>query len=111
MQWVANEEPPELKTNVEELTKTDGNTTSYSRIGIMANARIRVKQDVDVVLKNIKLKNLGKPHDEEPFTTDPLYKHCKSNEDRIFLEDGILFRKSLEKRVASNITKFSSQSS
>ena len=53
-QWAANEESPALKTSVKEFTKIDdGNTTSYSMNGIKANARIRVEQDVDVVLKNM----------------------------------------------------------
>ena len=58
-QWAANEESPALKTSVKEFTKIDGNTTSYSINGIKANARIHVEQDVDLVLKNMKLKILG----------------------------------------------------
>ena len=54
-QWAANEELAALKTSVKEFTKIDGNTTSYSMNGIKANARIRVEQDVDLVLKNMKL--------------------------------------------------------
>ena len=60
-QWAANEESPALRTNVKEFTKIDGNTTSYSIKGIKANARIRVEQDVDLVLKIMKLKILGQP--------------------------------------------------
>ena len=56
-QWAANEQSPVLKTSVTEFTKIDGNTTSYSMNGIKANARIRVEQDVDLVLKHIKLKS------------------------------------------------------
>ena len=63
-QWTANEELLALKTSVKELTKIDGNTTSYSINGIKATARIRVEQDVDLVLKNLKLKILGQPFDE-----------------------------------------------
>ena len=55
---------------VEEFTKIDGNTTSYSMKGIQADSRIRVEQDVDLVLKNMKLKNLGQPHEEMLITTD-----------------------------------------
>ena len=58
-QWAANEELPTLKTSVKEFTKIYGITTSYSMNGIKANARIRVEQDVDIVLKNMKLKILG----------------------------------------------------
>ena len=66
-QWVANEEPSSLKTSVKDFTKIDGNTTSYSMNKIKANARVRVEQNVDLVLEIIKLKNLGQPHDEVLF--------------------------------------------
>ena len=92
-QWVANEESPVLKTSVREFTKIDGNTTSYSMNGIKANARLRVEQDVDFVLKDMKLKVLGQPHDEVLMMTDSRYKNYKANEDCIILKDGLLFRK------------------
>ena len=92
-QWAANEESPILKTSLKEFTKIDGNTSSYSMNGIKANARIRVKQDVDLVLKNMKLKILGQPQDEVLMMTDSRYKNYKANEDRIILEDGLSFRK------------------
>ena len=91
-QWAANEESPALKTGVKEFTKVDGSTTSYSINGIKANARIRVEQDVDLVLKDMKLKILGQPYDEV-LMTDSRYKNYKANEDRIILKDGLLFRK------------------
>ena len=92
-QWAANEESPALKTSVKQLTKIDGSTTLYSMNAIKANARIRVKQDVDLVLKNIKLKILGQPHDEVLVVTNSRYKNYKANEDRIIPEDGLLYRK------------------
>ena len=46
--WAAHVESSALKTTVKELTKIDGNTTSYSMNGIKANARIRVEQGVDL---------------------------------------------------------------
>ena len=91
--WVANEESPALKTCVKQITKVDGNITSYSMNGIKANAKIRVEQDVDFVLKNMKLKILGQPYDEVLIMTDSRYKKYKANEDRIILKDGPLFRK------------------
>ena len=63
-QWAANEESSALKTSVKEFTKLDGSTTSYAMNGIKANARVPVEKDVHLVLKNIKLKILGQPHDE-----------------------------------------------
>ena len=94
-QWAANEELPALKTSVKEFTKIDGNTTLYSMNSIKATARIRVEQDVDLVLKNLKLKILGQPFDEVLIMTDSRYKHYKTNEDRIILKDGLLYRKYL----------------
>ena len=91
--WAANEELPAPKTSVKEFTKIDGNTTSYSMNSIKATARIRVEQDVDLVLKNLKLKILGQPFDEVLIMTDSRYKHYKTNEDRIILKDGQLYRK------------------
>ena len=92
-QWAANEESPALKTSVKEFTKIDGNTTSYSINGIKANERIRVEQDVDFVLKIMKLKILGQPYDEVLILTDSRYKNYKANDDRIILKDGLLYRK------------------
>ena len=92
-QWAANEESPILKTSLKEFTKIDGSTTSYPINGIKANARIRVEQDVDLVLKNMKLKILGQPYVEVLIMTDSRYKNYKANENRIFPKDGLLFRK------------------
>ena len=61
--------------------------------GIKANARIQVEQDFDLVLKNLKLKNLGQPYDEVLTMTDSRYKNYKANEDRINHKDGLLIRK------------------
>ena len=92
-QWAANKQSPALKTSVKEFTKIDGNTTSYSMNGIKANARILVEQDVDLVLKNMKLKILGQPYEEVLIKTNSRYKNYKANENRIILKDGLLFRK------------------
>ena len=92
-QWAANEESPVLKTSVKEFTKIDGNTTSFSMNGIKADARIRVEQDVNLVLRNVKLKLLGQPYDEVLMVTDSRYKNYKANEDRIIFKDGLLLRK------------------
>ena len=74
--------------------------------GIRANARIRAEQDVDLALKNMKVKIQGQPHDGVLMMTDSRYKNNKANEDRINLEDGLLFRKNLEKQVTSETTRF-----
>ena len=44
--------------------------------GINANAPIRIEQDVDLVLKKMKLKILGgQPHDEVLMMTNSRYKN------------------------------------
>ena len=45
------------------------------------------------MLKNLKLKILGQPHDDVILTTDRRFKHYKANEDRIIVKDGLLLRK------------------
>ena len=92
-EWVVNQEPPSMKPKISEFTKIDGNTMSYSIHGIKANARIRVEQDADLALKNLKLKILGQPHDDVLLTTNGRFKHYKANEDRTILKDGLIFRK------------------
>ena len=91
-QWVANEETYSLETSVKGFTKIDGNTTPCSMNGIKTNARIGVKQHVDLVLKNRKLETVGQPHYEVLMTTDSRYQQYKANEDRIILTDGAFFR-------------------
>ena len=92
-EWVVNQEPSSMKPNIKEFTKIDGNTTWYSIKGIKANAQIRVEQDADLVLKNLKLKILGQPHDDLPLRTDRRFKQYKANEERLILKHGLLFRK------------------
>ena len=82
-----------MKSSIKQFTKIDGNTTSYSIHGNKANARTRVEQDADLVLKNLKVKILGQAHDDVLLTTDRRFKHYKANEDRFILKDGLLFRK------------------
>ena len=78
--------------------------------GIKANARTRVEQDVDLVLKNLKLEVLGHPHDEVLVVTDSRYKNYQANEDRIILKVAYCSGNILEKQELSNITKFLSPS-
>ena len=82
-----------MKPIIKKFTKIDGNTTSYSINGIKANKGIRVEQDADLVLKKLKFKILGQPHDDVLLRTDRQLKHYKTNEDRIILKDGLLFRR------------------
>ena len=92
-EWVVNQEPSSMKPSIKEFTKIDRNTTAYSLHGVKANARIRVEQDADIVLKNLNFKILGQPYDDVLLTSDRRFTHYKANEDRIILKDGLLLRK------------------
>ena len=92
-EWVLNQDLSSMKSSIKEFTKIDGNTTSYSIDGIKASARIRVEQDADLILENLKLKILDQPLDDVLLATDRRFNHYKANEDRIILKDGVLFRK------------------
>ena len=98
-----------MNPSMEEFTKIEGNTTSYSINGIKANARIRVNQDADLVLKNLKLKLLRQPNDDVMLTTDRRFKHYKAIEARIILKDGLLLQKYYGEVVASDTTQLSYQ--
>ena len=80
---VAKEEPSSLKTSVKKFTKVDENTTWHSMNRIKAIARTPVEQNIDLVLKNLKLTFVGQPCDGLLLTTDRNDKHYKAYEDRI----------------------------
>ena len=92
-EWVVNQESSSKKKSIKEFTKIDGNNRSYSINGIQANAQIRVEQDADPVLKNLKLTKFSQPLDDKLMTTNRLFKHNKANGDRISLKDGVFFRR------------------
>ena len=104
--WVVNQEQSSVKPRIEELTKIDGNTTSYSINRIKANARLRVGQDADLVLRNLKLKILGQPHDDELLSTDRRFKTTKQMRIALFSTLDSYSGNTTEKLVASNTTKF-----
>ena len=109
-EWVANQEPSSKKPSIKEFTKIDGNNTACSFHGMKANARIRVEQDADLVLKSLKLKILGQPHDVVLLTADRRFKHYKANEAKSSKMDSYSGN-TTETLVASNTTKFSYQTS
>ena len=61
--------------------------------GINENAQRRIEQDVHLVFKNMKLKNLVQSHDKVLMVADSRYKNYKAIEGRIILKDGLLFSK------------------
>ena len=98
-EWVTNQELSSLKPSIKEFTNIDGNTTSYSINGIKASARIRLEQDADLVLKNLKLKILRQPHDDVLLATDEQMRIASSS--RMDSYSG----NATEKPVALNTTR------
>ena len=74
----ANEESSSMSTFVEKIKKIDGNTMSYSIDGVKAIAQLRVEQDINLTLNNLKVRTLSQLFDEVLMTTDWRYKHYKA---------------------------------
>ena len=58
-----------------------------------ANAKIRLEQNNDLVLRNLRAKIEGEPFDESAFTRDNRYQHYLQNKPRIENRQEILVRK------------------
>ena len=99
-EWVAHEEPSSRKPNKKEFSKIDGNTTSYSIHGIKPNARIRVKQDIDLVLKNLELKIISQLLTTDDSSTTKQTKIVSSSKMDCY------YGKITGRLVTSNITNF-----
>ena len=87
---VGNEELSLLKLNLKELMTIDGNSTLYTINVTKAKARIRMKQDVILVLKILKLEILGQPHDEVLLTKHSHFKRNQASENPIILKENPL---------------------
>ena len=57
------------------------------------NAKIRLEQNNDTVLRNLRAKIEGEPYDESEFTSDNRIKHYLQNISRIEIRQDILSRK------------------
>ena len=68
---------------------------SYTFRAVKEDARIRVEQDRDIVLKTIKRKLIYEEYDKHLLQTDPRAKRLIGHEDRLIVKNGILMRKNL----------------
>ena len=110
IECVAHEEPFSIKRSIKDFAKIDGNTTSYSINGFKANALMPVEEDVDLVLKILKLRKLGQPHDELLLTADRHLGTTKRLKIVSFSRMDCYSGNTTEKLVMSNTTIFSYQS-
>ena len=109
-EWGVNQKPSSMKPSIKKLTKIDGNTTSYFINGIKASARIRVEQDADLVLKNLKLKILGQPHDDVLLSTEDDLSTTKRMRIALSSIMDSFSGNTTEKLVESNVINFSYRS-
>ena len=90
----ANDEAPtKIKLTIQETTPIPINRASYTFGAIKEDARIRVEQDSDLVIKTIKKKLICEEYDKHLLQTDPTAKRLLIHESRLIVKDGILMRK------------------
>ena len=84
------EETPQEITLIEvKQIATKTKETEYIR----NNAQIRIEQDTDPVLRNLKLMILKEPYDEQRLKLCPRGQKYLQNLERIHIKDGLLMRK------------------
>ena len=81
-----------IKMAIQETTPIPINKASYTSEAIKEDARIRVEQDSDLVLKTIRKKLICEEHDKHLLQTDPTAKRLLVHEKRLIVKDGILMR-------------------
>ena len=86
----------ELENEVFELQtfhKPTAGTINYREGHFKGNAKIRLEQNHDEVLRNFRAKIEGEPYDETEFTQDYRYKHYLQNIMRIEMKQDVLTRR------------------
>ena len=73
--------------------KPTAGTINYREGHLKDNAKIRLEQNNDEVLGNLRAKIEGEPYDKTEFTQDYRYKHYLQNITRIEIKQDVLTRK------------------
>ena len=82
-----------LSTEITEAVHIPLNTAVYAFGAIKENARIRIEQDADPILKALKLRLLHEEYDKHLLKTEPRGRNLLRHEERIIVKDGVLMRK------------------
>ena len=88
-----DEETTTIKLAIKETTPIPINKASYTFGAKLEDARTRVEQDSNLVLKAIKKKLICEEHDKHLLQTDPIAKRLLVHENRLIVKDDILLRK------------------
>ena len=88
-----NKEATQQTSEICQYTRLEVKTVNYDPSNIKPDAKIRVEQDNDKILRNLKLMILKEQYDEQLLkTTIRGQKYCQ-NIDRIIIKDGLLIRR------------------
>ena len=92
-QTETHKEPENEITELQNFHKATAGTIDYREGHFRDNAKIRLEQNNDPVLRNLRAKVEGEPFDESAFTQDNRYQHYLQNIPRIEMRQDILSRK------------------
>ena len=92
-QTETHNEPENEITELQNFHKPTAGTIDYREGHFRDNAKIRLEQNNDPVLRNVRAKIEGEPFDESAFTQDNRYQHNLQNIPRIETRQDILARK------------------
>ena len=92
-QTETNNEPETDVSELQQFHKPTSGLISISSRYFKDNARIRLEQNNDIVLRNLRAKLEGNPFDENELASDYRYQHYLQNITRIELKQEVLTRK------------------
>ena len=92
-QTETHNEPENTVTEIQQFHKPTSGLISCSSGYFKDNARIRVEQNNDIVLRNMREKIEGNPFDENELASDYGYQHYLHNITRLEIKQEVLTRK------------------
>ena len=92
-QTETNNEPKNTVSELQQFHKSTSGLISCSSGYFKDNARIRLDQNNDIVLRNLREKSEGNPFDENELASDYRYQHYIQNVTRIEIKQEVLTRK------------------
>ena len=92
-QTETHNEPENAVSELQQFHKPTSGLISCSSGYFKDNARIRLEQNNDIVLRNLRAKLEGNPFDENELASDYRYQHYLQNITRIEIKQEVLTRK------------------
>ena len=86
-------EPENNVTELQNFHKPTSGLNTCSEGHLKDYARIRLEQNNDIVLRNLRAKLEGNPFDENDLASDYRYQHCLQNITRIEIKQEVLTRR------------------